>query len=403
MALDLARTATQIEDMSHALSSRRGEADLRVSRATDALVRIDPDEYEQVRQRRGRDLQGPIPEILEPPASRRAPPATPPDFTVAAADGSHIDVDRHVAARCFLINTGLAVLNYGSQPDAHLSSRPRLYAGDDEIVIGDPLTYRQQAIEGAVLGAKRTVEEMWALVEAVKRTPPGLPTLALVDGSLIMLGLVGALNQDFVLRDLVEEGFVRALEELEEMARARPLAVAGYVSLPGSAEVVSGIRAVTCPYDLEGGGYRCSHYGPGRDPCDSCVGGVRDRDVFARILGPSQRSALFATGSMAVEQYYMGTGVAFFYVHAGEEIGRVEVPSWVAERPDLLGLAHALVVDQCERGRGYPVALMEAHEQAVVTGADRRYFAELVDGALQRGGLAVYTSEKALSKRLRWL
>ena len=99
----------------------------------------------------------------------------------------------------------------------------------------------------------------------------------------------------------------------------------------------------------------------------------------------------------------MGTGVAFFYVHAGEEVGRVETPSWVADNPDLLGLAHALVIDQCARGRGYPVALMEAHEQAVVTGADRRYFGEMVNGALQRGGLPVFTSEKALSKRLRWL
>ena len=132
---------------------------------------------------------------------------------------------------------------------------------------------------------------------------------------------------------------------------------------------------MACPYELEGDGYRCGSYGPGRDPCDSCVGGVRDRDLFARTLKTGERSALFATGSAAVEQYYMGTGVAFFYVHAGEEIGRVEVrrpgspttrTSWVSPT--------ALVIDQCARGRGYPVALMEAHEQAVVTGADRRYF-----------------------------
>ena len=403
MALDLARTVTQIEDMSRALSSRRGEAELRVGRALEALARIDPDEYENLRQRRGSEASGPMPELLEPPTSRHTPPQVPPDFTVAAADGSHIDVDRHMAARCFLINTGLAILTYGYRPDALLTSQPTLYAADDELVISDPGSYRQQPIEDAVLGAKRTVEEMRALVKAVKQLPPDLPTLALVDGSLIMLGLVGALNQDFVLRELVEEGFVRALEELEEMARSRALAVAGYVSLPGSAEVVSGIRAATCPYELEGGSYRCSFYGPGREPCDSCVGGVRDRDIFARTLEPGERSAMFATGSTAVEQYYMGTGVAFFYVHAGEEIGRVEVPSWVADRPDLLDLVHALVIDQCARGRGYPVALMEAHEQAVVTGADRRYFGEMVNGALQRGGLPVFTSEKARSKSLRWL
>ena len=402
MALDLARTATQIEDMSLALSSRRGEADLRVNRAVEALARIDPVEYEQVRLRRAGEGAGPMPELLEQPASRHTPPEAPTDFTVAAADGSHIDVDRHMAARCFLINTGLAVLAYGVQPDAHLTSQPRLYADTDSLVISDPDSYRQQPIEGAVLGAKRTVEEMSALVEAVSQTPRDLPTLALVDGSLTMLDLVRGRNQDFVLRELVENGFARALEELEQMARSRPLAVAGYVSLPGSAEVVSGIRAVTCPYDLEAG-QRCTSFGPGRDPCDACVGGVRDRDVFARTLQPGERSAIFAASPLPLEQYYMGIGVAFFYLHAGEEIGRVEVPSWVADDPDLLGLVHALVVDQCERGLGYPVALMEAHEQAVVTGADRRYFAELVDGALRRGGLPVYTSEKARSKRLRWL
>ena len=402
MPLDLAHTAAQIESMSHALASRRGEADMRVSRAVDALAQIDAESYE--RERRGLMREGPpIPAILESPHCRRAPSETPPDFTIAAADGSHVDVDRHMAARCFLINTGVAVLTYGAQPDARLTSRPKLYADGDELVIRDPLTYRQQGIEGAVLGAKRTVEEMRALVEAVRQTPPELPTLALVDGSLIMLGLVGPLNQDFVLRELVEEGFVRALEELEEMARTRQLAVAGYVSLPGSSEVVSGIRAAACSYGLEGGGYRCSFYGPGRDPCGNCVGGVRDRDIFARTLEPGERSALFATGSAAVEHYYMGTGVTFFYVHAGEEVGRVETPSWVAGDPELLDLTHALVIDQCRRGRGYPVALMEAHEQAAVTVSDRRYFGEMVDGALQRDGLPVFTSEKARSKRLRWL
>ena len=46
---------------------------------------------------------------------------------------------------------------------------------------------------------------------------------------------------------------------------------------------------------------------------------------------------------------------------------------------------------------------MESHEQAVVSGADRRHFVDLVEGALQGSGLPVYTSEKALSKRMRWL
>ncbi len=50
----------------------------------------------------------------------------------------------------------------------------------------------------------------------------------------------------------------------------------------------------------------------------------------------------------------------------------MEVPEWVARRKDLLDLTHALVLDQCRRGQGYPVALSEAHEQAVVTGSGQR-------------------------------
>ncbi len=46
---------------------------------------------------------------------------------------------------------------------------------------------------------------------------------------------------------------------------------------------------------------------------------------------------------------------------------------------------------------------MEAHEQAVLTGRDRELFRQMVEDALARRHLSVYTSEKARSKRLRWL
>ena len=66
--------------------------------------------------------------------------------------------------------------------------------------------------------------------------------------------------------------------------------------------------------------------------------------------------------------------VCFFYINTGEEIGRVELPSWTAKDKKTLDLVHSVILDQCKRGRGYPISLMEAHEQAVISGADRRYF-----------------------------
>jgi GNAT superfamily N-acetyltransferase len=402
MSLDLSKTVAQIDGMALDLRARQSDREARVRRALRAAHEFSLDDGPP--REPGEEAQDwPVARVLDAPDSRHAPPALPADFCVAAVDGSHIDVDRHLPVRCFLINCGVSVLTYGSRPEAELFNRPRLYARDEELVIRDITSYREQAIEGAVLGAKRTVEEIRTLVEVVRELPGSTPTLALLDGSLVMLGLVGPLNQDFVLRELVEEGFVGALDDLREMAVGRTLAVASYISLPGSAEVVGALRRMVCTYGDSNAAYRCRPRGPGRQPCDQCVGGVLDRDVYSRLLEPGERSAIFATSSLAVARYYGGNDVHFFYVNVGEEIGRVEVPSWVAEDEGSLGLVHSLVVDQCRRGDGYPVGLMEAHEQAVVGGADRRLFVQMVEQALYAQGQPVYTSEKARSKRLRRL
>jgi hypothetical protein len=94
--------------------------------------------------------------------------------------------------------------------------------------------------------------------------------------------------------------------------------------------------------------------------------------------------------------------VRFFYLKGDEEIARVELPRWVEER-GLVDMLHALVLDQCRRGQGYPVALSEAHEQAVVTGADRQQFQYLVELALSEKRLSTTTSAKSRSKKTRWI
>ena len=93
----------------------------------------------------------------------------------------------------------------------------------------------------------------------------------------------------------------------------------------------------------------------------------------------------------------------FFYVKLDEEIARVEIPQWVADDNELVDLLHCLVLDQCRRGHGYPVALMEAHEKAVVTAADRERFRQLVELSLAEEGLGVTGSGKRKSKVSRWV
>ncbi|MDZ4230456.1 MAG: nuclease, partial [Dehalococcoidales bacterium] len=78
-------------------------------------------------------------------------------------------------------------------------------------------------------------------------------------------------------------------------------------------------------------------------------------------------------------------------------------PQWVARNENLLNLTHSLILDQCRRGQGYPVALSEAHEQAVVTTADRENFWALVESLLVDEKLPATTSAKSFSKKTRWV
>ncbi|MBA7611438.1 hypothetical protein ES703_18662 [subsurface metagenome] len=132
------------------------------------------------------------------------------------------------------------------------------------------------------------------------------------------------------------------------------------------------------------------------------MAGVRDRELFLNLLSEGERSELFISPSK-IQKHYGYHQVYFFYLRVDDEVARVEIPRWVALNEDLLNLVHTLVLDQCRRGQGYPVALSEAHEQAVVTAADRENFWQLVDSSMVDEHMPTLTSAKSFSKRTRWV
>ena len=402
MSLDLHKIAGQIEEVALRLRNQDTDRAARLERALSILTTAQPEVLEGKRVLSRATFL--IPGITESLAGHYPCPPLPPDYAVLAVDGSHIDVDRHLALQCYLINIGTVRIQYGHSPQAALDTEPRLYTGEDSMSILEPGGTRTQAIEGPLLGALRTVEELKALVAMVRESDPEIPTLALVDGSLIMWGLSGQAYPDFVRKALLEEGVLPALEELRVLAQERPLALAAYVSLPRSTDVVNALRldGRLCPYEAANCDMHCGTLRIGQRPCDE-VSGVLDRDVLGARLEEVERSDLFASTSTVVERYYGEHAVHFYYLNAGSEMARVEIPQWVADNPSLLELTHALVVDQSQRGHGYPVAISEAHEQAVVTTYDREEFRLLVEGALEGLRLPVYTSQKNQSKRLKWL
>lgn len=329
----------------------------------------------------------------------RAISLAPHDYTVLATDGSHIETDRHSGVSCTLINIGRVSISYGQRPIATLESLPELYSRDELFIRHEG---QEQAVEGVLLGVRRAISECSHLADMAQEAADDQPILALLDGSLIFWGLVSMDYPNFVIEEMIENGFLKQISRLEDLSRRKRLALASYISLPGSTEVVNILRLALCPHDIPDCDLYCPKVPQGERPCDM-VTGVRDRDLFFSLLAPGQRSGVFRSDSSIVRKHYGRHHVNFFYLRLEDEIGRVEMPEWTARDSKLLEFTSSIVYDQCLRGQSYPVALSEAHEKAVLGAQERREFDNVLEYALDEEDIPLKTSAKRKSKRTRWI
>ena len=232
-------------------------------------------------------------------------------------------------------------------------------------------------ISGPLLGALRTVREVERLADAVENLPDDKPALALLDGTLAFWDLQRGNYPRYVADVLIAERLQPALARLRAAStNRRPVAVAAYTSRPRTTEVAGGA-------------------------------GFDDRELFELVLEPGHRSPLYWSSHLAA-RFALGLATGqewshFYDLNGGAEIARVEVPDWLTDDPELLALSHTMLVKQCELGLGYPVAISEAHEQAVITGHDREEFRRLTLMLLERQGLPTPESAKNVSKRRPWV
>ena len=402
MSLDLGETILQLERVSANLGRGYQDRRQRLLRLLEEAARVPPD----LARERTRNFYEPFlaAQVVDSLLGETSPPRAPQDWVAASVDGSHIDVDRHLPVPCYLVNLGGCVLTYGSRSDARFFSRPRLSASQEDLFLRNPgRASEEEAITGNLLGLYRAVRELAALLEIVKECPPDLPALALVDGTLVLWGLAGQSYRDFVRQHVIYEELLPVLEGFRLLAEERQVTLAAYVSLPRSTEVANALRRCLCTYPLSHCNESCSNRRSDREPCSNS-NDFLDREIFEELLSPHSRSPLYVTNSSVPREYYGDTQqVYFYYLNVGEEIARVEVPRWVAESETLLTLGHSLIVEQCRRGQGYPVAISEAHEQAVVTGRDRQLFRQMVEETLEQQGMPFYTSQKERSKQRPWV
>ncbi len=422
--LDLTKLALQMQGISDHLAKEAIASQARLGRAQ-RLVK-DASQNQNILVQTGQEWRDRLgftaAEPLEPLNTKVAIATPPAQQTILATDGSQISPSHHEIAYCYLINIGRIVLHYGQGRQPLLDSLPEVF-------------YQSHDLYGARkwglsteewMGHRRTVSEVQMLAELGEalrgenaelsmqnsqfasskgrevvvdaqgsRSKAHCPALAMVDGSLIywFLDSLPGEARDCILPDILE-----AWEQLQALR----IPFVGYVSASRSTESLNFLRLQSCTFDFPDCATHCSKGGEGRTDVAPCqvFAPLRDVTLWSTMLEPGERGPLWRSSAKILAEYGPQQTIYFCYLHVGAEIARVEFPAWVAEDRSLFDSALSLVLGQVQKGYGYPVALAEAHNQAVVRGGDRKRFFNLLERQMVKAGLRnVGTSFKEARKR----
>ena len=313
-------------------------------------------------------------------------PVPPPVHTVIATDGSQIAPNHHEIAYCYLLNVGRVMLHYGQNRQPLLDSLPEVFYRPEDLYISRQWGIRTEEW----MGYRRTASEAIVLAELAGAALMSLPTLAMVDGSLIYWFLE---QLPFDARDRILPPILEAWKQM----RSAQIPIMGYLSASRNIEAMNFLRLTACSHPVPD----CKSFCPNqleKVPC-KIFEPLRDTALWLTKLKPGQRSNLWRSNAHILEQYE-DQKIYFCYVHVGTEIARIEVPAWVAENTTMLNQALGLMLAQVQKGYGYPVAIAEAHNQAVVKGGDKARFFALLEQQMIKAGLRnVGTSYKEARKR----
>jgi NurA domain len=400
--LDLTKAAKAMQGMSQHLTVEALAARQRLEVAQNLLEKAAGRQGELVELQeswRDRNLFNSATPI-EPLGDRTYIPTPPAAHTVFATDGSQISPSHHEIAYCYLLNIGTVMLHYGQSRHPVLDSIPEVFYKPEDLYVSRQWGIRTEEW----MGYKRAVSEAIFLAEMgenwakVNNYIFPAPTLAMVDGSLILWFLEALPNE---ARDIILQPILEAWDRL----RVARIPLLGYLSASRSSDSLAFLRFQACTHEVPDCITNCPNVGfaatlsyAEKAPCQ-VFEPLRDVILWATILSPGQRSPFWKSQSRILDLYGLNS-VYFCYVHVGTEIARIEVPEWLIEDKEQLDLALGMMLAQVKKGGGYPVTLAEAHNQAVVKGGDRgRFFALLEQQMIKAGLKNVGISYKETRKR----
>lgn len=302
------------------------------------------------------------------------------DYIVVATDGSEIPINFDFPLYYYVINIGEIVIKYGDAPYFFANSVPQIFYKEKDLFadIGE----QKLMIKGELLDSKMLLEEsisLSSLLETIKNE--NIPIISLLDGTLIQWE-VKERNEQF------KQEFINRFQLLFQKSQELNIPIAGYISGSRSRDVVGIVKLQITNSEKKTNNEDIKQFDI-----------LQDTDIFGRLLQNGERSILFRSNAPILRYY--AAPIFFFYLNVGSEIVRVEIPAFVAADKQKIDLLHKLLLSQAEKGMGYPVALKEAHEQAVIHNHEKSSMRQIFSELLQKEGISIQENYKSLFKKMR--
>ncbi len=320
--------------------------------------------------------------LQEDPLQSFCAPSLPQNYTLLSADGSQIVPNRHRALQFGLINIGLLTVSFGSGQPPEIK------------LVSELLEHKEIIDEDGNLASEDDIALVRDLRERTlirdQITPQFTrPILTVTDGPLDI----------FYRSDIQDKKRAQSAQRdvylLDQQLQQQGILSAGYIDKPGSSMLHNMLEI-----------YKEVGFEPKREPEKRRIS---DRLLLGNRIKPGERSAVFEIISKHRGDVVDRLRVAFFYLNVSTVpdypwLARVEIPYWISEQPELVGLIHAILFADAQvlDSHPYPYSLHRAHELAVVKQAEYEEIENLLLAKFPEGSeITGYRSNKDFLKGLK--
>lgn len=285
--------------------------------------------------------------LQEDPLLSYPAPALPKNYTLLSADGSQIVPNRHRALQFGLINIGILTVSFGSGKPPEVK------------LISELLDYSDILREDGNLATEDDIALIRDLRERILirdeiNSELTRPVLTVTDGPLDIFYRSDIQNKK-------NPAAQKQVFQLDQQLQQEGVLSAGYIDKPGS----SMLQNMLDIFNEVG------------DKPKSKKIRISDRVLLGNRIEPGERSAVFEIISKQRGDPADRLRVAFFYLNVSSVkdhpwLARVEIPYWVSQNLELVGLLHSVLFADAQvlDSHPYPYSLHRAHELAVVKHAE---------------------------------